>query len=61
MKRAFEIEKKGKGFVVWVNDNGYICAMCRHNENLDWETCYFPTYEDALTAQNDYNEVWKGD
>ena len=58
MKRAYLIEETKKGFVVWVNDNGYICAMCRHDKNFDWETCYFKTYRDAEQAKDDYNYIW---
>ena len=56
MKIATKIEKKDKGYIVWVNDGG-LCAMCELKDG-EWETCYFPTYEDAEKAKNDYNEVW---
>ena len=58
MKRAFAIEEKHGGYIVHVNDNGYICAMCEY-KNGDWKTCVFPTHEDAEQAKNDYNDVWK--
>lgn len=56
MKVAYDIEKKDKGYIVHVNDHGH-CVMCEYVDGK-WQDCYFPTYEEALKAKNDYNEVW---
>lgn len=56
MKRAYDIEKTEKGYIVKVNDNGH-CTMCEFKDGK-WQNCYFQTYEEALDAKQRYNEMW---
>ena len=58
MKYADIIKETDKGFIVIINDNGYV--PMRELKDGEWQICYFPTYEEAERARDDYNRVWIG-